>query len=68
MLAWSPFWRNVTAQLVVDAHALGLKVIPWTVNDPDEMARLAALGVDGLISDYPDRAKLVLTSRGFKID
>ncbi len=66
--AWSPFWRNVTAELVVDAHALGLKVIPWTVNDPDEMARLAALGVDGLITDYPDRAKLVLTSRGFKID
>lgn len=65
---WSPFWRNVTAELVAEAHALGLKVVPWTVNEPDEIARLAALGVDGLISDYPDRAKLVLTSRGFTIN
>ncbi len=66
--AWSPFWRNVTAELVAEAHALGLKVVPWTVNEPDEIARLAALGVDGLITDYPDRAKLVLTSRGFTIN
>lgn len=66
--AWSPLWRNVTAEQIADAHALGLKVIPWTVNEPDEMARLAALGVDGLITDYPDRAKLVLTARGVKIN
>lgn len=66
--AWSPFWRNVTAELVAEAHALGLKVVPWTVNEPDEIARLAALGVDGLITDYPDRAKLVLTARGLTIN
>jgi glycerophosphoryl diester phosphodiesterase len=66
--AWSPFWRNVTAEQVADAHALGLTVVPWTVNEPDEIARLAALGVDGLITDYPDRAKLVLTARGVKIN
>ena len=66
--AWSPFWRNVTAELVAEAHTLGLKVVPWTVNEPDEIARLASLGVDGLITDYPDRAKLVLTARGFTIN
>jgi glycerophosphoryl diester phosphodiesterase len=65
---WSPFWRNVTAEMVAEAHALGLKIVPWTVNEPDEMARLAALGVDGLITDYPDRAKLVLTARGISIN
>jgi glycerophosphoryl diester phosphodiesterase len=56
---WSPFWRNVTVEAVKEAQALGLKVIPWTVNDPSEMARLIGLGIDGLITDYPDRAKTV---------
>ncbi len=65
---WSPFWRNVTAELVAEAHALNLKVIPWTINDPAEMERLAGLGVDGLITDYPDRARAVLAARGIVID
>jgi glycerophosphoryl diester phosphodiesterase len=60
---WSPFWRNVTAEAVKEAQALGLKVIPWTVNDSAEMARIIALGVDGLITDYPDRAKAVLKAK-----
>ncbi len=60
---WSPFWRNVTAEAVKEAQALGLKVIPWTLNDPSEMARLIGLGIDGLITDYPDRAKAVLKEK-----
>lgn len=64
---WSPFWRNVTAELVAEAQALGLKVIPWTVNAPAEMARLIDLKVDGLITDYPDRAVVVLAQKGVKI-
>jgi glycerophosphoryl diester phosphodiesterase len=63
---WSPFWRNVTAGNVKEAQALGLKVIPWTVNNPDEMGRLIDLGVDGLITDYPDRALPVLAAKGVK--
>jgi glycerophosphoryl diester phosphodiesterase len=60
---WSPFWRNVTVENIKEAQALGLKVIPWTVNDPAEMARIIALGVDGLITDYPNRAKAALKEK-----
>jgi len=46
------------------AQQLGLKVIPWTVNEPDDMDRLIGWGVDGLISDYPDRLRARLQARG----
>lgn len=64
---WSPFWRNVTADLVAEAHALGLQVIPWTVNDPAEMERQIGLKVDGLITDYPDRLRAVSQARGLPL-
>lgn len=60
---WSMFWRNLTPALVAEAHALGLKVLPWTVNDPAAMARLIDLGVDGIITDYPDRLRTVMAER-----
>jgi glycerophosphoryl diester phosphodiesterase len=65
---WSPFWRNVDGPTVAEAHELGLKVLPWTVNDPAEMQRMIDLRVDGLITDYPDRARRVLDFMGAPID
>lgn len=65
---WAPFWRNVTPENIAEAHALKLKVIPWTVNDPAEIERLAALGVDGIITDYPDRARTALGARNVVIE
>ena len=53
---WAPFHAELTAALVAEARVLGLAVLPWTVNDRAEMERLAGWGVDGLITDYPDRA------------
>jgi glycerophosphoryl diester phosphodiesterase len=52
---WSPNQRDVTAELVAKAHDEGLLVLPWTVNEIADMQRLIDWGVDGLISDYPDR-------------
>ena len=57
---WSPYHRDLTAEALVEAHALGLKVVVWTVNEADEMLALARMGVDGIITDYPDRAIEVL--------
>lgn len=55
--AWSPYFKDLDEAKLREAHALGLKVIPWTVNDPAEMRRLRDMGVDGLITDRPDLAK-----------
>jgi glycerophosphoryl diester phosphodiesterase len=51
---YSPFFGLVTEQLVTDCRAKGMKLIPWTVNDAVAMDRLKKMGVDGLISDYPN--------------
>ena len=53
---WSPYYRDVTEEALTEAHGLGLKVVVWTVNSVEEMLALARLGVDGIITDYPDRA------------
>lgn len=47
--------EHVTPELVADAHRRGLKVLAYTVNEPADIARMAALGVDGVFSDFPDR-------------
>ena len=61
---WAPEHGDLTAELVAEAHGLGLQVVPWTVNRPDDMRRLIGFGVDGLISDRPDLARRVLQAAG----
>jgi glycerophosphoryl diester phosphodiesterase len=51
---WSPHFRDLTQRNMTEAKSLGLRVIPWTVNEVDDMRRLIEWGVDGLITDYPD--------------
>lgn len=51
---WSPYYRELTQESLREAHALGLRVVPWTVNAPVDMKRLISWGVDGIISDRPD--------------
>ena len=50
----SPVWQMVDATLIQQAHADGVKVIPWTANAAADIKKLKDLGVDGIISDYPD--------------
>jgi glycerophosphoryl diester phosphodiesterase len=61
---WSPNARDLTAASLTEAHKEGLKVIVWTVNEESEMNALAESGVDGIITDYPDRLRMVLARRG----
>ena len=64
---WSMYWPNLTSALVSEAHAMGLEVLPWTVNDPADMARLIDMGVDGIITDYPDRLRRVMADNGLEL-
>jgi glycerophosphoryl diester phosphodiesterase len=64
---WSPNGGAVTEDLVKRAHAIGLKVLPWTINNPQEMDRLIGWGVDGIISDYPDRLRTVMAARSMPL-
>ncbi|WP_203900952.1 glycerophosphodiester phosphodiesterase family protein [Virgisporangium aliadipatigenens] len=57
----------VTAEMVRNAHRRGIKVVPWTVDDPATMNKLIDDGVDGIITDYPDRLRDVVAARGFPL-
>jgi glycerophosphoryl diester phosphodiesterase len=57
---WSPEHPDIAAHDIAEAHALGLRVVTWTVNETADMARLAGWGVDGIITDRPDRAPAAL--------
>lgn len=61
---WSPYFADISPALVKKSHELGLKVIPWTTNTEAEMTAVIEAGVDGLITDYPDRALPLLTRLG----
>lgn len=57
---WSPNYEAITPENVAYCHSLGIKVVPWTVDDPDEIRRMADCGVDAIISNYPDRLLEIL--------
>ncbi len=57
---WSPYHLFVTRERVEEAHAAGMRVVPWTVNDRRRMIDLIAMGVDGLITDFPARLRTVV--------
>ncbi|MEZ4984919.1 MAG: glycerophosphodiester phosphodiesterase [Saprospiraceae bacterium] len=52
---YSPYFKLLDKPQVDSLHALGIQVIPWTVNDTKDMETLISIGVDGIITDYPNR-------------
>lgn len=54
----------ITPDLVKKAHAAGLQVVAWTINEPEQMRRLMGAGVDGIMTDYPDRLVRVIRETG----
>src|SRR4051794_31918298 len=64
---WSPYFGDVTAALITEAHTLGLRIVVWTVNKPEDMARMIELGVDGIISDRPDLLRQVAGEKGIAL-
>jgi glycerophosphoryl diester phosphodiesterase len=63
---WSAYHGELDAEQVGQAHALGLQVLAWTVNDAPTIGRMIDLGVDGLVTDRVDVARGVLDARGLK--
>ena len=52
---YSPYYKLINRDRLKRLHKRGIKVIPWTVNEVDDMQSLMKMGVDGIITDYPDR-------------
>ena len=61
---WGPNYLDLTESRVQHAHRAGLEVHTWTVNEPSDITRLSRWGVDGVTSDYPDRARTALARLG----
>jgi glycerophosphoryl diester phosphodiesterase len=64
---WSPFFREVTSDILYEAKTLGLKTVVWTVNEPTHIEVMLELGVDGIISDRPDLVRTIMQAGGLRL-
>lgn len=65
---YSPHYKLVNEHLVTLCHSQGVQLIPWTVNKEKEMVALLELGVDGIITDYPDRLlRIIRNDRRYEL-
>jgi glycerophosphoryl diester phosphodiesterase len=64
---WSPYFGDVDAASITEAHNAGLRVVVWTVNKEDDMARMIEIGVDGIISDRPDLLRKMADEKGIAL-
>lgn len=59
---WGPDYHTLSTESLLEAKYLGLKVVPWTINEIDTMKELIKEGIDGIITDRPDLLKTLLKS------
>jgi len=64
---WSPDFQSLDEQRLREAQALGLRVVVWTVNTINDITRMIDMGVDGVISDYPNRVRDVACESGLQV-
>jgi glycerophosphoryl diester phosphodiesterase len=64
---WSPYFGDLTEARLREARELGLRVVVWTVNEDEAIRRMLDLGVDGIISDRPDRVRAAMAARGMRL-
>ncbi len=57
---WCPDYKDLTAELIKEAHSYNIKVIPWTVDDTQAMSQLIDWDIDGIITNYPHLLKDLL--------
>jgi glycerophosphoryl diester phosphodiesterase len=63
---WSPYFGDIDSGKVTEAQSLGLKVVVWTVNEVHDIEQMLDWKVDGIITDYPDRARTVMDRRNLQ--
>jgi glycerophosphoryl diester phosphodiesterase len=61
---WAPYYRDLRQGEIAEAKGQGLAVIAWPLRDPADMTRLLAAGVDGIVTDRPERLRAALTEAG----
>jgi glycerophosphoryl diester phosphodiesterase len=61
---YCPSYEFLDRDVIQQSQAAGLRVVPWTVNDPEHMKRLLDWGINGITTDYPDRLAPLLDARG----
>jgi glycerophosphoryl diester phosphodiesterase len=64
---WSSYFGDLDKAQVQEAQALGLQVLAWTVNEPQHIEAMLDLGVDGIVSDRPDRVRTAMAKRGMPL-
>ncbi len=64
---WGPWFGDLSRDRVREAHELGLRVHVWTLNEAEHINRALNWGVDGITTDYPDRAREIFLTRGIAV-